>query len=52
MRWMVFYCIFVHKQYEWHDGSWDEPESMSILDVTNVYGWDSHTGDMCGKAYT
>ena len=49
---MVFYCILAHNQYEWHDGSWDEPESISILDAIHVYGWDPHTGDMYSKSYT
>ena len=52
MKWMVFYYSFAHNQYEWHDGSWDEPESISILDAIHVYGWDPHTGDMYSKSYT
>ena len=46
------YYLNAHNQYEWHDGSWDEPESISILDAIHVYGWDPHTGDMYSKSYT
>ena len=52
MRWMVFYYLVAHNQYEWHDGSWDEQESTSILDVIHVCGRDSHTEDKCHKSYT
>ena len=49
-EWCFIYLV-AHNQYEWHDGSWDEPESMSILDAIHVYGWDPHTGDMYSKSY-
>ena len=52
MRWMVFNYLFAHNQHIWHNGSWVEPGPISILDVTYVYGWDPHTGDMCHKSYT
>ena len=52
MRWIVFYCLNAHNQYKWHACSWDEPESISVLAVTQVYGRDPHTGDMCDKSYT
>ena len=48
----IFYYLFTHNQYEWHKSSWDEPEPTSILDVTHVYGWDPHTGDIYHKSYT
>ena len=46
------YYLNAHSQYEWYDGSWDEPESISILDAIHVYGWDPHTEDMYNKSYT
>ena len=52
MWWMVFYYIFAHNQYEWHDGSWDDLGSESIIDVIHVYGWDPHTWDIYKNSYT
>ena len=37
---------------KWYDGSWDEPELMSILNAIQVCEWDSHTGDIDHKSYT
>ena len=46
------YHFNAHNQYEWYNDSWDESESMSILDVTHAYGWDPYTRDMWDKSYT
>ena len=45
------YYLNAYNQYEWHDGSWDELKSISILDAIHVYGWDPHMGDMYSKFY-
>ena len=54
MRWMVFYfipCLYMTNT-KWHDGSWDELEPISILDVIHMCRWDPHTWDIDHKSYT
>ena len=44
-------CLYITNM-KWHDGSWDELEPISILDVIHICGWDPYTGDIDHKSYT